>query len=107
MVCCVLSTIPLTGRARDSGHVRGVRRLFEAFDPVRSLRRTLDDHRLTFRMSHYDVVLAPKSTEDRWTHPPFSGHNDGTYIWGRGAADDKALLVAQCASPARYVWLSF
>lgn len=47
-------------------------------------------------MSHYDVVPAPNSTADRWTHGPFSGYNDGTHIWGRGAADDKALLVAQC-----------
>ncbi|OWZ50744.1 Gly-Xaa carboxypeptidase [Cryptococcus neoformans A2-102-5] len=46
-------------------------------------------------MSHYDVVPAPESTYDRWTYPPFSGHNDGTYVWGRGAADDKPLLVAQ------------
>jgi len=50
------------------------------------------------RMSHYDVVPAPNSTFDRWTHPAFSGYNDGTYIWGRGAADDKSLLVAQCMS---------
>ena len=49
-------------------------------------------------MSHYDVVPAPSSTFDRWTYPPFSGHNDGEYIWGRGAADDKTLLVAQCES---------
>jgi Gly-Xaa carboxypeptidase len=50
------------------------------------------------RMSHYDVVPAPNSTADRWTHPAFSGFNDGKYIWGRGAADDKTLLVAQCMS---------
>lgn len=46
-------------------------------------------------MSHYDVVPAPKNTWDQWTHPPFSGHDDGTSIWGRGAADDKSLFVAQ------------
>ncbi|KAI9637962.1 carboxypeptidase s precursor [Dioszegia hungarica] len=46
-------------------------------------------------MSHYDVVPAPESTFDRWTYPPFSGHNDGRDIWGRGASDDKTLLVAQ------------
>ncbi|ORY29955.1 carboxypeptidase s precursor [Naematelia encephala] len=46
-------------------------------------------------MSHYDVVPAPASTFDRWTHPPFSGYNDGVYIWGRGASDDKTLIVAQ------------
>jgi acetylornithine deacetylase/succinyl-diaminopimelate desuccinylase-like protein len=51
---------------------------------------------LTDSMSHYDVVPAPESTFDRWTYPPFSGHNDGKDIWGRGAADDKTLLVAQC-----------
>ncbi|KAJ9112073.1 hypothetical protein QFC22_006372 [Naganishia vaughanmartiniae] len=46
-------------------------------------------------MSHYDVVPAPANTADRWTHPAFSGHYDGEYVWGRGAADDKTLLVAQ------------
>ncbi|KAL7424245.1 hypothetical protein Q5752_001831 [Cryptotrichosporon argae] len=46
-------------------------------------------------MSHYDVTPAPASTYDRWTHPPFSGFNDGEYIWGRGAGDDKTLVVAQ------------
>lgn len=40
-------------------------------------------------MSHLDVVPVEEKTVDRWTHPPFSGHNDGKYIWGRGAADDK------------------
>ncbi|GFZ45802.1 hypothetical protein JCM24511_03532 [Saitozyma sp. JCM 24511] len=46
-------------------------------------------------MSHYDVVPAPESTYDRWTHGAFSGFNDGKYIWGRGAADDKPLVVSQ------------
>jgi acetylornithine deacetylase/succinyl-diaminopimelate desuccinylase-like protein len=46
-------------------------------------------------MSHYDVVPAPDNTLSQWTHPPFSGHNDGTSIWGRGAQDDKTLLVGQ------------
>ncbi|KAK4687749.1 Gly-Xaa carboxypeptidase, partial [Tremellales sp. Uapishka_1] len=59
------------------------------------LKRTFPLAWVIFWMSHYDVVPAPSSTFDRWTHPPFSGFNDGTYIWGRGAADDKTLLVAQ------------
>ncbi|TYJ51654.1 hypothetical protein B9479_007759 [Cryptococcus floricola] len=46
-------------------------------------------------MSHYDVVPAPEDTYDRWTYPPFSAHNDGSYIWGRGASDVKPLLIAQ------------
>ncbi|WWC60883.1 uncharacterized protein I303_103459 [Kwoniella dejecticola CBS 10117] len=64
----------------------GILATFEGTDP--SLKPLL-------LMSHYDVVPAPKDTYDRWTHPPFSGYNDGTYIWGRGAGDDKPLLVAQ------------
>lgn len=29
-----------------------------------------------------------------WTHPPFSGHYDGKFIWGRGASDCKNQLLA-------------
>ncbi|EIW70200.1 hypothetical protein TREMEDRAFT_30032 [Tremella mesenterica DSM 1558] len=64
----------------------GILATFEGEDP--SLKPVV-------MMSHYDVVPAPSSTYDRWTHPPFSGYNDGTYIWGRGSGDDKTLLVAQ------------
>lgn len=46
-------------------------------------------------MSHYDVVPVPESTYSRWTHPPFSGDLDDGWVYGRGAADDKSLLVAQ------------
>jgi carboxypeptidase PM20D1 len=44
-------------------------------------------------MAHMDVVPAETSTLSRWTHPPFSGHNDGTFIWGRGALDMKPGLI--------------
>ena len=40
------------------------------------------------------VVPAPEETSDRWTYPPFSGHYDGQYIWGRGSEDDKSNVVA-------------
>ncbi|RKR18611.1 M20/M25/M40 family metallo-hydrolase [Arthrobacter oryzae] len=43
-------------------------------------------------MAHYDVVPAGDPAE--WTQPPFSGHNDGTFLWGRGTLDDKGQLVA-------------
>lgn len=46
-------------------------------------------------MSHYDVVPVPESTYSRWTHPPFSGDLDDGWIYGRGSADDKSLLVAE------------
>ncbi|KAI5999721.1 hypothetical protein EDD15DRAFT_76890 [Pisolithus albus] len=43
--------------------------------------------------AHQDVVPVEPTTVDKWTHPPFSGHFDGTYIWGRGSCDDKSGLI--------------
>ncbi|PSN73487.1 vacuolar carboxypeptidase-like protein Cps1 [Corynespora cassiicola Philippines] len=48
----------------------------------------------TLFMAHQDVVPVPESTVKQWTHPPFSGHYDGTFIWGRGASDCKNQLIA-------------
>ena len=48
-------------------------------------------------MSIFDgtqVVPAPEETSDRWTYPPFSGHYDSEYIWGRGSEDDKSNVIA-------------
>ncbi len=41
-------------------------------------------------MSHQDVVPA----EGEWTHEPFSGDIDDTYVWGRGASDTKCSVMA-------------
>jgi carboxypeptidase PM20D1 len=43
-------------------------------------------------MAHMDVV--PDGGSDQWEKPPFSGENDGTFIWGRGTLDDKGQLIA-------------
>ncbi len=43
-------------------------------------------------MAHMDVV--PAGETDRWEKPPFSGENDGTFIWGRGTLDDKGPMIA-------------
>lgn len=45
-------------------------------------------------LAHIDVVPVEPGTEKDWKHPPFSGHDDGELIWGRGAADDKNQLIA-------------
>ncbi len=45
-------------------------------------------------LSHQDVVPVSEGTYDDWEHPPYSGYNDGEYIWGRGAMDMKNHLIA-------------
>jgi Gly-Xaa carboxypeptidase len=44
-------------------------------------------------MAHQDVVPVPDSTVEQWTYPPFSGHFDGKFVWGRGASDCKNQLI--------------
>lgn len=71
--------------------------------------------RPTVLMAHYDVV--PVDPRDEWTHPGFSGHQDGEFVWGRGALDDKGALVVIMAAieslikeghrPAHDLYLSF
>ncbi|KAK6203427.1 uncharacterized protein RJT21DRAFT_119583 [Scheffersomyces amazonensis] len=44
--------------------------------------------------AHQDVVPVQKDTLDDWTYPPFEGHYDGKFIYGRGASDCKNVLIA-------------
>lgn len=50
--------------------------------------------RPTLLLAHQDVVPVPEETLDQWIHPPWSGHFDGKYVWGRGAVDCKSQLTA-------------
>ncbi|OBA20520.1 carboxypeptidase S [Metschnikowia bicuspidata var. bicuspidata NRRL YB-4993] len=43
---------------------------------------------------HQDVVPVQKDTLRDWTYPPFSGHYDGEFVYGRGAADCKNVVLA-------------
>jgi Gly-Xaa carboxypeptidase len=43
--------------------------------------------------AHQDVVPVDPNTAGSWIHPPYSGHYDGTWVWGRGSTDDKSGLV--------------
>lgn len=45
-------------------------------------------------MAHSDVVPAERS---QWSIDPFAGEIRGSYIYGRGAEDDKSLLAAEMA----------
>ncbi|KAF8217538.1 carboxypeptidase S [Mycena galopus ATCC 62051] len=68
-------------------------------------------------MGHYDVVPVAPLSADEWTFPAYSGHFDGTNIWGRGSSDDKSgvigimttieTLLEAGFAPARTVVLSF
>lgn len=65
--------------------------------------------------AHQDVV--PVADASTWTHPPFDAVFDGTWLWGRGASDDKNSLTALLSavetllargwSPKRTVILAF
>ncbi|KAK4938909.1 hypothetical protein LTR10_020732 [Elasticomyces elasticus] len=44
---------------------------------------------------HIDVFPVDTSQSDKWAHGgPWSGHNDGTYVFGRGGVDMKAGTLA-------------
>ncbi|KAI0150143.1 peptidase family M20/M25/M40 [Xylariaceae sp. FL1272] len=47
----------------------------------------------TVLMGHQDVVPVDVATENQWTHPPFDGHFDGRYLWGRGSNDCKNVVI--------------
>ena len=66
-------------------------------------------------MAHMDVV--PAGETDSWEKKPFSGENDGTFIWGRGTLDDKSAmisileaverLISENFQPERTIYLAF
>lgn len=66
-------------------------------------------------MAHQDVV--PIDDPNDWTYPPFSGHYDGQWLWGRGSSDCKNTLIGvlsavedllkQGWAPTRTLVLSF
>ncbi|GAO45852.1 hypothetical protein G7K_0100-t1 [Saitoella complicata NRRL Y-17804] len=68
-------------------------------------------------MAHQDTVPVPKQTLDKWTHDPWSGHIDDTYVYGRGSSDCKnnlvgimeavSLLLNASFTPTRTILLSF
>lgn len=67
--------------------------------------------------AHYDVVPVAQTGLAEWQHPPFDGVVADGFIWGRGALDDKAAIVAimeaiealtkEGFTPKRTVYLSF
>jgi len=68
-------------------------------------------------MAHLDVVPVDQPSENSWTHPPFAGSVANGYVWGRGAMDDKASVMAileavenllkEGFAPERTIYLAF
>lgn len=64
-------------------------------------------------LAHYDVV----PTAGNWTYPAYGGEAADGYVWGRGALDDKSVLIALCEAaegmlaagrrPRRDIYLAF
>ncbi|CAK7893929.1 carboxypeptidase S [[Candida] anglica] len=44
--------------------------------------------------AHQDVVPVQKATLGDWSYPPFEGHYDGEYLYGRGSSDCKNVLIS-------------
>lgn len=45
-------------------------------------------------MSHFDVVPVESNSLSKWSYPPFSGHLDESFVWGRGTLDCKHGVMA-------------
>ena len=50
-------------------------------------------------LGHVDVV--PTGPIEQWDHAPFSGHDDGTYIYGRGTGDMKGGIACFMSALSR------
>ena len=68
-------------------------------------------------MAHQDVVPVVPGTESQWEHDAYSGDIADGYVWGRGALDDKLMIlaimeavelrVAEGFRPTRTTYLAF
>jgi carboxypeptidase PM20D1 len=68
-------------------------------------------------MAHQDVVPISPGTDKDWQAEPFAGSVKDGFVWGRGAWDDKANLIAQMEAiemlvasgfkPKRSIYLAF
>ncbi|MEO3433319.1 ArgE/DapE family deacylase [Inquilinus sp. CAU 1745] len=64
----------------------------DTFNVVGHRRSAVARGRSLILNAHVDVV--PTADPARWTHPPFAAARDGDWLYGRGAGDMKAGLVA-------------
>ncbi|KAI1820044.1 peptidase family M20/M25/M40 [Xylaria intraflava] len=72
-------------------HRRMSRDTVNTFGLIYTIKGTDSSLKPLMLTAHQDVV--PVADASTWTHPPFSGHFDGRWLWGRGASDDKNSLT--------------
>ena len=68
-------------------------------------------------MGHLDVVPVAPGTEQDWDHEPYSGDIADDFVWGRGSADCKSMvigvlsaaeyLISKGHTPKRGIYLAF
>ncbi|KAH8426490.1 Gly-Xaa carboxypeptidase [Aspergillus melleus] len=78
------SLFPLTHHKARVDHINRLGLVFTVNGTDTSLKPLLF-------MAHQDVV--PINDPADWTYPPFEGHFDGEWLWGRGASDCKNVLI--------------
>jgi carboxypeptidase PM20D1 len=91
------------------------REVFSSFSLLFTWEGKNPDLKPVILTAHMDVVPAVDTSS--WTNPPYSGENDGTYIWGRGSLDDKVSMISileavekllsENYSPDRTIYLAF
>ncbi|KAJ7628844.1 hypothetical protein FB45DRAFT_919355 [Roridomyces roridus] len=59
-------------------------------------------------MAHQDVVPVNNETLSQWAHPPFDAVlDDDGWIWGRGAGDNKNMLIAHFSAVSELIRAGF
>ncbi|KAG0688583.1 hypothetical protein C6P40_000765 [Pichia californica] len=58
-------------------------------------------------MAHQDVSPISEASLDQWIHPPFAGVYDGKFMYGRGSADCKNLLIGQMEAIEELIKIGF
>ncbi|MBY6210349.1 M20 family peptidase [Microbulbifer agarilyticus] len=93
------------------------RHVFNKYSLVYEFPGTNPELKPILLMGHMDVVSVDEDTLSDWTHPPFAGVISDGQIWGRGAIDNKASVMALMeamehllqtgAQPERSIFFSF
>jgi len=58
-------------------------------------------------MAHVDVAPVEEGTDGKWTHQPFAGDLADGFVWGRGAFDNKAAVIALMEAGDRLAQANF